>query len=96
MKKVLAILLLMCIMPAAVAETITMTFVGDCTLGCNYNWFKDETSFVKVIEREGMDHPFKLVRDVFMNDDMTVVNFEGVLAEEYSIPSKKKGNSFLQ
>ena len=84
LKKVLAMLLLFCMLPAAVAETLTMTFVGDCTLGCHYEWFRDERSFVKVIEREGMDYPFKLVRDVFLNDDMTVVNFEGVLADKNS------------
>jgi len=84
LKKVLIILLLFCIPPAAMGETITMTFVGDCTLGCDADWFKDERSFVKVIEREGMDHPFQLVRDVFFEDDLTVVNLEGVLADSDS------------
>lgn len=80
-KILLTILFLCCMLPAAMGETITMTFVGDCTLGCDSDWFNDERSFVKVIEREGMDYPFALVRDVFFADDLTVINFEGVLAD---------------
>lgn len=90
-KKILAILLLLCVLPSAVGETLTMTFVGDCTMGCHYEWFKDARSFVQVIKREGMDYPFKLVRDVFFEDDLTVINFEGVLADSntYMLSGRK-------
>lgn len=77
----LLLLLLLCAAPAARGETITMTFVGDCTLGCDITWLKDARAFTNVIDREGMDYPFALVRDVFERDDLTVVNLEGVLAD---------------
>lgn len=81
MKKVIALLLL-CLAPAlALGETITMTFVGDCTLGCDVDWLEDERAFPNVIAREGMDYPFANVRHLFEADDLTVVNLEGVLAD---------------
>ena len=84
MKQNLSLLLLLLLLyaaPAALGETITMTFVGDCTLGCDITWLKDARAFTNVIDREGMDYPFALVRDVFERDDITVVNLEGVLAD---------------
>lgn len=81
MKKVIALLLL-CLAPAlALGETITMTFVGVCTLGCDVDWLEDERAFPNVIAREGMDYPFANVRHLFEADDLTVVNLEGVLAD---------------
>ena len=82
MKKLsLLMLLLLLAAPAALGETVAMTFVGDCTLGCDVDWLKDERAFTNVIDREGFDYPFALVRDAFLQDDLTVVNLEGVLAD---------------
>lgn len=82
MRKLLALwLVLMCIAPCALGETIAMTFVGDCTLGCDVDWLKDERAFPNVIAREGMDYPFAHVRHLFETDDLTVINLEGVLAD---------------
>lgn len=82
MKRLAAlVLMLVCMAPAALGETIRMTFVGDCTIGCDISWFKDKRAFTNVIAQEGMDYPFALVRDVFEQDDLTVVNLEGVLAD---------------
>ncbi len=74
-------LMLVCMASAALGETVTMTFAGDCTIGCDIRWFKDARAFTNVIAQEGMDYPFALVRDVFEQDDLTVVNLEGVLAD---------------
>ena len=96
MKRLFAVLLLLPLLlaaPAALGETITMTFVGDCTLGCDVDWLDDERAFPNVIAQEGMDHPFRLVRDVFAADDLTVVNLEGVLADtDEGIMSGRKYN----
>ena len=82
MKKLFALwLMILCLTPAALGETITMTFVGDCTLGCDIDWLEDERAFPNVIAREGMDYPFARVRHLFETDDLTVVNLEGVLAD---------------
>ena len=76
-----ALLALMCFAPCALSETIAMTFVGDCTLGCDVDWLEDERAFPNVIAREGIDYPFANVRHLFEEDDLTVVNLEGVLAD---------------
>lgn len=82
MKRMAAFWLLMfALVPAAFGETVTMTFVGDCTLGCDVDWLNDERAFPNVIAREGMDYPFAKVRHLFEADDLTVVNLEGVLAD---------------
>lgn len=84
LKRLLAcIALLLCLAPAALGQTqtIRITFAGDCALGCDIKWLDDRRAFPNVIAREGMDFPFALVRDVFAQDDLTVVNLEGVLAD---------------
>ena len=35
------------------------------------------------------------MKDIFEDDDLTIANFEGVLADDYSIPSNKRENSYL-
>ena len=81
-------------MVAAQAQTTTMTFTftGDCTLGCNYSWFNADISFVKTIEREGYDYPFKNVKDIFAQDDLTVINLENVLQDTNA--SRKSGRKY--
>lgn len=78
---VLMLLLIMAV-PTALGETISMTFVGDCTIGCDVDWLEDERAFPNVIAKEGMDYPFANVRHLFEEDDLTVINLEGVLADD--------------
>ena len=83
MKRLLALLLMMtCLAPFALGETVSMTFVGDCTIGCDVDWLEDERAFPNVIAREGMDYPFANVSHLFEEDDLTVINLEGVLADD--------------
>lgn len=59
--------------------TITISAAGDCSLG-NHQDQEYAYSFRQTydqIEDEG--YFFENVRDIFANDDMTIVNFEGVL-----------------
>lgn len=67
----------------ALGESVdmTFTFTGDCAIGCNYSWFEQSASFVKVIEEKGFDYPFANVRDIFDKDDLTVINLENVLQD---------------
>ncbi|MDE5893032.1 MAG: CapA family protein, partial [Acetatifactor sp.] len=65
--------------PAPDILTITISAAGDCSLG-NHQDQEYAYSFRQVydqIEDEG--YFFENVRDFFANDDMTIVNFEGVL-----------------
>ena len=60
---------------------IVVSFGGDCTLGSEDSKREEETSFIQYILREGYDYPFANMKEMFEKDDLTVVNFEGVLAE---------------
>ncbi len=75
---------------------ITLTAVGDVTIGRNAQ-HKGSSIFEKELARQDDDinFIFRNVKDILAEDDVTIINFEGVLADEYSIPSKKKENSFL-
>ena len=74
---------------------LTITAVGDVTIGRNVQ--SSSTIFAKELKRQNNDinFIFRNVKDILSQDDITIVNFEGVLAENYSIPSKKRSNSFL-
>lgn len=75
---------------------LTITAVGDVTIGRNAQ-HSGTSIFEKELARQDDDinFIFKNTKDILSADDLTIINFEGVLAEEYSIPSKKRENSFL-
>lgn len=60
--------------------SFTISFAGDCTLG-NYAGQAYDGSFNQEYQRQGKDSTYFLrkVKDVFENDDLTVVNLEGPL-----------------
>ena len=58
--------------------TITISAVGDCTLGTD-EYFNQSTSLPAYAEEYGLDYFFSNVADIFTADDLTIVNFEGVL-----------------
>ena len=74
---------------------ITLTAVGDVTIGRNVQ--SSSTIFQRELDRQGGDvnFIFRNIKDIFQKDDLTIVNFEGVLADSYTIPSRKRENSFL-
>ena len=74
---------------------VTLSAVGDVTIGRNVQ--SSSTIFQKELDRQGGDinFIFRNIKDIFAKDDLTIVNFEGVLADSYNIPSRKKENSFL-
>ena len=62
-------------------RTITVTATGDCTFG-NDETFEYGGSFDDVYESEGdISYFFGGVKEVFEEDDLTIVNFEGTLTE---------------
>ncbi len=75
---------------------ITITACGDVTIGRNVK-SSGKSIFQKELEKQNNDinFIFRNVRGIFENDSLTIVNFEGVLAENYSIPSRKQNNDFL-
>ncbi len=74
---------------------LTMSFTGDVTIGSNVQ--SSSTSiFEKELKKQNGDisFPFRNVRDIFLADDLTMVNFEGTLTTEGRNPSKLD-NDFL-
>lgn len=61
--------------------TVTMTFLGDCTLGCEEKNQGSPRSLPKIIEREGFGWPFQTLKRLTDSDDLTVANLEGVLSD---------------
>ena len=60
---------------------VVLSFAGDCTFG-TVNGDDSAARFPSVYRRAGrLDYPFALVRPWFLNDDLTVVNFECTLTD---------------
>ena len=60
------------------APVYTLSFVGDCTLGCTDANREDPNGFIKVVG-EDYDYPLANVRHIFEADDFTLANLEGPL-----------------
>lgn len=78
--------------PEPVPDTITITAVGDCTLGGDTNSSWGESRFYDYVKKYGYDYFFSGVRDIFENDDLTIVNLEGPLTKQTSKRSGRKFN----
>ena len=72
--------------------TVTATFLGDCTLGGEEKSRNARLGFVRRIEENGMDFPFRNLRSLTLEDDLTVANLEGVLTDRKLQKEKKKYN----
>ncbi|MGL6173031.1 MAG: CapA family protein [Cellulosilyticaceae bacterium] len=59
-------------------QQITISAVGDCTLG-SYKGQDAWNRFDQVAAANGLDYFMKNVRDVFEQDDLTIINLEGPL-----------------
>lgn len=62
-------------------QHIRLTFTGDMTLGCEEKVRQEETSFEQVAATQGLDYFLANVKALFAQDDLTVVNLEGVLSD---------------
>jgi len=70
---------------AAKPVEITISAVGDCTLGVDSRYNSVFNSYYK---RKGAAYFLKKVRPVFAKDDLTIVNFEGTLTTSKSRADK--------
>ena len=59
-------------------ETLTISFIGDCSIGDSFRSRNFERGYAKTVDRNGFDWPFSLVRSYLDADDMTVANLEVV------------------
>ena len=60
---------------------ITLSFLGDCTLGGEKKAASSRGGFVQTALREGYAYPFEKLLGILEADDVTVVNLEGVLTD---------------
>ncbi len=84
------VLLLLTGAGAQAEKTVLMTFAGDCTLGSEGSAMQNEDSFFTCVAQHGYDYFFANFRDLFENDDITVVNLEGVLSDYAFTENRKK------
>ena len=72
-----------------VQESITVSFLGDCSIGDSVQWRNSKNSYPNVLKEKGYAWPFSLVKDVLAADDLTVANLEVVYTTKTK-PTQKK------
>ena len=76
---ILCLLLMTCCAAAEETDQITLSFLGDCSIGDAIKYRDYAISYHATIREQGADWPFSLVEDVLREDDLTVANLEVVL-----------------
>lgn len=69
-------------------HTITLSFVGDCSIGDSYQSRNYGSSYHSVLAEHGYDWPFSLVKEYLEADDLTVANLEVVFTTQKNHRSK--------
>lgn len=90
----LLVALLLGISTASAEKKVRITFTGDVTLGGESYLQVREDSFTGYADNKGYDWFFANVIDLFREDDLTVVNLEGVLADNNSGENRDKTYRF--
>ena len=75
---ILLLLLFLTVSGALAEKTVLMTIAGDCTLGS------------EGFNRKKEDYFFANFKGLFENDDLTIVNLEGVLSDSAFLENKQK------
>ncbi len=78
------------VVPDTGNTTITITFTGDITLGSEEAYRNRSTSFESYVKKHGDAYFLKNYLDLFENDDLTVINLEGVISDSAEGENKKK------
>lgn len=58
---------------------VVLTAGGDVVLGTRENWWRRQDGLARTLEREGLAYPLSGLKDIFLEDDATLVNLECVL-----------------
>ncbi len=61
---------------------IKLTLMGDCVIGSEEKARKLPASFDSYVADKGYAWPFSAVQDILSRDDLSVINFEGVLKDD--------------
>lgn len=84
----LALLLMLCCLSAQ-GETLTLSFVGDCSIGEMAESSGKAGSYTATVDEKGYDWPFSLVREYLEADDFTFANSEVVFTSRTRHLDKK-------
>lgn len=60
-------------------DILTLTFVGDISIGDAIQYREAKSGYHEVIREKGLEWPFSLVADVLSADDLTIANLEGTM-----------------
>ena len=87
--------------PAASPDCVTISLAGDCSLG-KLSIHGYSGTFYEMYDLHGASCFFKNVKEIFAEDDMTLINFEGVLTDastatpkQFNIRGKPEFNQIL-
>ena len=79
---------------AGAEKSILLTFTGDCTLGSEERTRELDGSFDQLAAKKGYDYFLANFREMFEQDDHTIINFEGVLSDNKAQETQKKRYRF--
>lgn len=88
------ICLMLCINVAALGDEVTVTLGGDCVLGTREEWKDDPDTFDTLIAEKGYGWCFAKIAEPFQEDDVSLVNLEGVLQSDSTGHAKGKEFTF--
>ena len=74
--------------------TVTITFLGDCTLGGEEKTRTATRGFFRIVEKNGYEYPLRNLKVLTGSDDFTVANLEGVLSDR-ELPKVRKQYNFM-
>ena len=76
---------------SGVTGTVTISAVGDCTLGTDIN-LPGDTNFTKIYKKNNDAYFFKRVKSYLESDDITIANLEGALTNKTERQDKGEGS----
>ena len=78
------------------AYIMTVTCTGDFTIGDSHHKKRSFSNALMNTHDGDINFVMQNVRDLFMNDDLTILNFEGTLTpDDTAAPKDKRNNEFL-
>ena len=83
------LLLTLLFLQSAAAETLTLSFIGDCSIGQAVQYEGYDNSYTMVLDEKGFDWPFSLVYPILAEDDFTFANLEVVFTERTKHQDKR-------
>lgn len=90
MIRVICLCLLVCLVPVmALGEVLTLSFIGDCSIGEAIQFKGNENGYTWMLDQNGMEWPFSLVKEYLDADDFTFANLEVVFTERTKHADKR-------